>query len=124
LVGDVHNGVKFIRGTLTITMLERHSGTMLKSTTLMRSVSSTESTTRVDDHSFETRPGGSTRDLGLEPGRVEEKTGEGKTQCDPATRLTRQDPVANPLTFFKKNRLDDPVTRSKPGTRALNRARS
>jgi len=36
-------------------------------------------------------------DPGLEPGRVEEKTGEGKTRCDLATR---QDPVANPLTFI------------------------
>jgi len=40
---------------------------------------------------------------GLEPDRVEEKTEEGKTRCnpdDPATQLTRQDPVANPLTFI------------------------
>jgi len=36
-------------------------------------------------------------DPGLEPGRVEEKTGEGKTRCDLAIR---QDPVANPLTFI------------------------
>jgi hypothetical protein len=36
-------------------------------------------------HSFETRFGGSTRDLAdleLEPSRVEEKIEEGKTQCD------------------------------------------
>jgi hypothetical protein len=41
-------------------------------------------------------------DPGLEPSRVEEKTRKGKTRCDPvdpATRLTRQDPVANPLNF-------------------------
>jgi hypothetical protein len=57
------------------------------------------------------------------------------------TRMTRrvdpakpgQDPVVNPLTFvflLKRRRFDykkridptDPVTRSKPGTRALNRA--
>jgi hypothetical protein len=48
-------------------------------------------------HSFEIRP-----DLVGRPGtlpiqgRVEEKTDEGKTGV---TRLTRQDPVANPLTF-------------------------
>jgi len=39
--------------------------------------------------SFETRPGGSTRDPadpGPEPGRVDEKTGEGKTRCDPPGR--------------------------------------
>jgi hypothetical protein len=52
-------------------------------------------------YSFETRPGGLTWDLvdpGLEPGRIEEKIGEGKTRCDPVdpvTRLTRQDPVKN-----------------------------
>jgi hypothetical protein len=36
-------------------------------------------------HSFETRPGGSTRDPAesrLEPGRVQEKIGEEKTRCD------------------------------------------
>jgi len=41
-------------------------------------------------HSFETRPGGSTRDPadpGLELGRVEEKIGEGKTWCDPIKNL-------------------------------------
>jgi hypothetical protein len=35
-------------------------------------------------------------DLGLKPGRVEEKTGEEKIQCDladPATRLTQLDPI-------------------------------
>jgi hypothetical protein len=69
-------------------------------------------------------------DPGLEPGRVEEKTGEGKTRCDLATR---QDPVANPLTFiffvfllkrrcfdfFKKkliqSRPDNPVKTRNPG---------
>ena len=55
----------------------------------------------------------------------------------PGTRLTRQDPTSNPLTFifflfffllkrrcfdfFKKKNLTRP-TRSKPGTRALDRA--
>ena len=70
-------------------------------------------------------------DPGLEPGRVEEKTGEGNTRCDLATR---QDPVANPLTFilffffllkrrrfdFLKKELiqsrpDDPVKTRNPG---------
>jgi hypothetical protein len=41
-------------------------------------------------HSFKTRPGGSTWDPELEPGRVEEKTGEEKTQCDPV-----KNPVAS-----------------------------
>jgi hypothetical protein len=36
-------------------------------------------------------------DPGLKPGRVEEKTGEEKTRCDPATRKDR---VANPLAFI------------------------
>jgi hypothetical protein len=89
-------------------------------------------------HSFEIRP-----DLvgrpGTRPtqGRVEEKTDEGKTGV---TRLTRQDPVANPLTFvfflLKRRRFDffkkkltrstrsNPVTRLKPRTRALDRAES
>jgi hypothetical protein len=68
---------------------------------------------------------------GLEPGRVEEKIGEEKTRRDPAdlaTWLTRQDPVKNSVLkrfrfiFFKKKiDLGDPVTRLKPGTRALNR---
>jgi hypothetical protein len=40
-------------------------------------------------------------DLGLEPGRVEEKTGEGKTRRDPVDPARPgQDPVANPLTFI------------------------
>jgi hypothetical protein len=87
------------------------------------------------------RPGGSTRDPadpGPEPGRVDEKTGEGKTwRVDPA------DPVTNLLTFvffvfflLKRRRFDfffkeltrptrsNPVTRPKPGTRALDRAGS
>jgi hypothetical protein len=67
-------------------------------------------------YSFETRPGGSTRDPTdprLKPGRIEEKIGGGKTQCDPVdpvTRLTRQymvdptrpgqKPGCNPLTFL------------------------
>jgi hypothetical protein len=49
---------------------------------------------------FKTRLGRSTRDpanQGLEPGRVEEKTGEEKTRCDPATRLTGQNLVKNSL---------------------------
>jgi hypothetical protein len=60
------------------------------------------------DHSFKTWPGGSTRDpadSGLEPGRVEEKRGKKKPGV---TWLTRS----------------NPVTRSKPGTRALDRAES
>ena len=39
-------------------------------------------------HSFETRPGRSTRDPtnpGLERGRVEEKIGKVMNQCDPVT---------------------------------------
>jgi len=100
-------------------------------------------------HSFKTRPRGSTWESAnsrLEPSRVEEKTREGKTRChrvgwpEDAVDPTRpdQDPVVNPLTFFfvfllKRRRFDlkkkrtDPanlVTRSKPGTRALDRARS
>jgi hypothetical protein len=69
----------------------------------------------------------------LEPGRVEEKIGEGKTRRDSMTRLTQQDPVENPLIFFllkrcrfdlKKKRIDpaDLVTRSKLGIQALYRA--
>ena len=61
----------------------------------------------------------------LKPGRVEEKTGEEKTWCDPAR--PRQDPVANPLTFvflLKRRRFDcfkkktdpaDPVKTRNPG---------
>jgi hypothetical protein len=46
------------------------------------------------------KPGPARRvDPGLEPGRIEEKMGEEKTRCDLTTRLTRQDLVANPLTF-------------------------
>jgi hypothetical protein len=88
-------------------------------------------------YSFETWPGGLTRDSAdprLEPGRIEEKIGEGKTRCDPVTRLTRQDPVKNPVAirwFFllkrrhfdlKKFDPDNPVTRKKPGTQVLDRA--
>jgi hypothetical protein len=54
------------------------------------------------------KPGGLTRDpadLRLEPGRVEEKTWEGKTWCDPATRLTLQNPVANLLIFIFFNKI-------------------
>jgi hypothetical protein len=46
-------------------------------------------------HSFKIQPDGSTRDSadqGLEPGRVEEKTGEEKTRYDPA------DSVKNPVS--------------------------
>jgi hypothetical protein len=69
----------------------------------------------------------------LEPGRVEEKTGEGKIRCDPATRSkTRLQSVdfffllkQRRFDFFKKKiDPDDPVTWSKPGTRALDRAES
>ena len=69
-------------------------------------------------------------DPGLKLGRVEEKTGEGKTWCDLAG--WPDDPVANPLTFFfffllkrrrfdffKKeliqSRPDDPVKTRNPG---------
>jgi hypothetical protein len=60
------------------------------------------------DHSFKTRPDGLTRDptdSGPEPGRVEEKRGKKKLGV---TWLTRS----------------NQVTRSKPGTRALDRAGS
>jgi len=77
------------------------------------------------------KPGPAQRaDPGPEPGRVKEKMKEGKTWYDPATRLTRQDPASNPLTFFfvflllkrrrfdffKKNKIDpaDPAIRSRP----------
>jgi len=82
--------------------------------------------------------GGSTRDSvdpGLEPGRVEEKIGEGTTRCDPADPATRSKTRLRSVDFFffftkttsfwfKKKRIDsgDPVTRSKPRTRALDRA--
>ena len=52
------------------------------------------------NHNFETRPGRSIWnpvDPGLELGRVEEKIEEEKIQREPATRLTRQDPVKNPV---------------------------
>jgi hypothetical protein len=79
------------------------------------------------------KPGSARRvDPGLEPGQVEEKIWEGITRCDPA-RLG-QKPGCNRLTFvfftkttsfwFKKIDPSDPVTRSKPGTRALDRAGS
>jgi len=62
------------------------------------------------NHSFETRSGRSIRnpvDSGPEPGRVDKKTGEGKTRCDPADLPGQpgdpakpgQDPVTNLLTF-------------------------
>jgi hypothetical protein len=98
------------------------------------------------------KPGPARRvDPGPEPGRVDEKTGEGKTRCDPAGRpgdpadLARpgQDPVTNPLAFvffvfflLKRRRFDfflkeltrttrsNPVTRPKPGTQALDLAGS
>jgi len=37
-------------------------------------------------------------DPGLEPGRIKEKMGKEKTQCDPAR--PGQKPNRNPLTFF------------------------
>jgi len=61
---------------------------------------------------------GPARDPGPEPGRVDEKRGKKKPDVtrltrrgDPATRLTRQDPVINPLTFvffflLKRRRFD------------------
>jgi len=85
-------------------------------------------------------------DPGPEPGRVDEKTGEGKTRLDPAGRpgdpadpvRPGQNPVTNPLTFvfflLKRHRFkfffkeltrptrSNPVTRPKPGTQALDRA--
>jgi hypothetical protein len=68
-------------------------------------------------------------DLELEPGWVEKKIDEEKTGV---TRQPGQKPGCNPLTFLlkrhrfdlKKIDQDDPVTRSKPGTRALDRAGS
>ena len=51
----------------------------------------------------------------LEPGRVEEKIGEGKTQCDPAR--PGQDSVANSLTFvflLKRRRFDCFKKRTNP----------
>jgi hypothetical protein len=59
-------------------------------------------------HSFETRPGPTGRPgTPADPGWVDEKTGEGKTRCDPADPAGRpgdparpgQDPMTNPLTF-------------------------
>ena len=50
------------------------------------------------EHSFETRPGPAGQPE-LEPGRVEEKTGEEKTRCDPT----------DPVTWL--TRRVDPVTR-------------
>jgi len=79
------------------------------------------------NHSFETRPGGSTRDLadpGLEPGRVKEKIRERKTRCDLAG-WPGQKPGCNMLTFvfllkwrhfdFKKNWPGRPVKTRNPG---------
>jgi hypothetical protein len=80
-------------------------------------------------HSFKTRPGGSTWNPGLKPGRVEEKTGEEKTQCDPVKNLV----ASRWLLFLLKRRRfdlkkkidpDDSVNRSKPGTRALDQTGS
>jgi hypothetical protein len=59
-----------------------------------------ETRTNPTSESIVLKPGPA--DPRLEPGLVEEKTGEGKTQCGPAdlaTWLTQQDPVANLLTF-------------------------
>jgi hypothetical protein len=80
---------------------------------------------------------GSTQDQadpGLESGRVEEKTGEEKTRYDLATRSkTRLQPVDFFFFLLKQRRfdflkkqidMDDPVTWSKSGTRALDRAGS
>jgi len=86
------------------------------------------------EHSIETRPGRSTRyptNPGLEPGRVEEKMGEEKTWCDPVKNLVATRWLLfffllkrRHFNFFKKINPDDPVTGSKPETRALNRAGS
>jgi len=64
-------------------------------------------------HSFKTRPGGSTRDPadpGLEPGRVEEKTGKEKIRCEPADPARPGQKLScNPLTFvflLKRRRFD------------------
>ena len=100
--------------------------------------------TRAIDHSFETRPGPAGRPgtrltrgrnrAGLTKKRGKEKPGVTR-RVDP---VTRQDPVTNPLTFvffftkttsfwfifFKELTRPNPVTRPKPGTRALDRAGS
>jgi hypothetical protein len=69
---------------------------------------------------------------GAGPGRVEEKTGEGKTRRDLATQLSWQDPVKNPVAtrlllfflrkrhhfnFFKNwfKRPGDPIKTRNPG---------
>jgi hypothetical protein len=60
-------------------------------------------------------------DSGLESGRVEEKTGEGKTRCNPATwPKTRLQPV-DFFFLLKRHRFDfkkklTRATRSKPGS--------
>ena len=67
---------------------------------------------------------------GLEPGRVEEKTGK-KTWCDLVDPATRSKTLLTfvffftkiTLFWFKKKELTR-ATRSKPGTRVLDRARS
>ena len=84
----------------------------------------------------------SVRRVDLEPDRFEIETGlnwkktrKKKTRCDPAGWLGKTRSKTRLQAFFllkrrrfnlKKNRIDpgDPVTRSKPGTRALNRAGS
>jgi len=96
-------------------------------------------------HSFETQPDPASW-LGTRPTRSWNLAGLKKkkkvmTRCDPAdlvTRLTWKNPVATRwllffyfillkwrcFEFFLKIKIDpvDPVTRSKPGTRVLNRA--
>ena len=84
-------------------------------------------------HSFEIRPDSAGRS-GTRPtqGRVEEKTDEGKTRCDP---IDPPRPGCKPVDFcffllkrrrfdfFLKKELTRP-TRLKPRTRALDRAES
>jgi hypothetical protein len=87
-------------------------------------------------HSFEIRP-----DSAGQPGtrptrdRVEEKTDEGKTRCDPIDPLRPGCKLVDFCFFFllkrrsfdfflKKLTRSNPVTRLKPRTRALDRAES
>jgi hypothetical protein len=71
----------------------------------------------------------------LEPGQVEEKTGEEKARCDSVDPATRSKTRLQPVDFFllkrhrfdlKKKQIDlgDPVTWSKSRTRARNRVGS
>jgi hypothetical protein len=75
-------------------------------------------------------------DPGLEPSRVEEKTREGKTRCDPTDPADPTRPGCKPVDFcfflfflLKRRRFDfkkklTRPTRSKLGTRVLDRTGS